>query len=372
MDTPELVLSNIFKRKGRTLLTLFGIALGVAAIVTLVSISSGLRENAASITKELAGDVTVMDKKELYFGSLSEDVMREVEKIKGVRAVAPTVIVMDLSKGFGSAGSEADGVDPVREETFSSASWNIIDGRPFTKNDGYKALVGEAYAKQKNFRVGDKFNFVGKEFEVVGIISFGNPLADQNIYIPIDTAREMLGKPDDYINIIRVKVSKPGTEKGVARRIKLSISGVEAQTSQVLAQQIDDFLGIIESITWAISAVAAIVGGVGIANTMLMSVIERTREIGVLKAVGWSNADVMKVILAEGALLGFLGGILGISLGSITVYLIKYEIPTFAAEITLKLVLQAMSFALALGVFGSLYPARRASNLDPVEALKYE
>ena len=115
--------------------------------------------------------------------------------------------------------------------------------------------------------------------------------------------------------MIRVKVSKPGTEDEVAKRISLTIPGVEARSSEVMSEQVGDFLSIIEKVTWAISAVAGIVGGVGSANTMLMSVIERTKEIGVFKAVGWTNADVMKTILLEGLILGFLGGVMGVGLG---------------------------------------------------------
>ncbi|MFQ5892097.1 MAG: ABC transporter permease, partial [Candidatus Methanofastidiosia archaeon] len=285
MDTVTIVLSNTFRRKARAGLTLLGIALGVAAIVTLVSISFGLKSSALDILGKIAGDVTVMDQEELYFGSLSKEIYEKVKKTKGVKLVAPTIILWDISKGFGASGSELRGIDPEIERLFSSSIWDIKDGRALRKGDKYKILVGEVMAEQLNLEVGDEFTFLQEDFEVVGIISFGNPLADQLGWIPIDTAREILGRSSDYINILRIKVETPGGEKAVAKRIELSISGIVAQTSSVLSEQVSDFLSVLESVTWAISAIAAIVGGVGIANTMLMSVIERTREIGVLKAV---------------------------------------------------------------------------------------
>ena len=172
--------------------------------------------------------------------------------------------------------------------------------------------------------------------------------------------------------MIRVKVSKPGTEEEVAKRINLTVPGAEARSSEVMSEQVGEFLGIIEKVTWAISALAAIVGGVGITNTMLMSVIERTKEIGVFKAVGWSNSDVMRIILVEGLLLGFLGGVIGVFLGFVALIVVQDQVPGFAGQITPLLIAEAMGFAMSLGVIGGIYPAYRAANLDPVVALKAE
>ncbi len=373
MDMFEIVLNNVMRRKARTFLTLLGISLGVAAVVALVSLSVGLKSNAMDIMGKVTGDVTVMEEGQMFtMSNLSEDIMKKVENINGVHMVAPTVMLMDLSKGFNTAGAEARGVDPDREERFSSSSWDIIDGRPLRSSDSYSAMAGTVLADQLNLKVGDTIEFMGQDFKVVGILTFGNTLLDQAYYINIETAREIARRPPDYINMIRVKVSRPGTEEEIAKRINLTIPGVEARSSAVMSEQVGEFLSIIEQVTWAISAVAAIVGGVGIANTMLMSVIERTKEIGVFKAVGWSNSDVMKTVLMEGFLLGFLGGVMGVLLGFAAVLVVKEQVPQFAGQITLLLIAEAMTFAISLGVIGGIYPAYRAANLDPVVALKTE
>jgi putative ABC transport system permease protein len=373
MEMFEIVINNVMRRKARTFLTLLGISLGVAAIVALVSLSVGLKSNALDIMGKVAGDVTVMEEGQMYtMSSLSEDVMKKIQNVSGVRLVAPTVTLMDLSRGFNAVGTEARGVDPDLEERFSSSSWDIVDGRPLRSSDTYNAMAGTVLADQLNLRVGQTVEYMGEDFRVVGILSFGNTLLDQALYINIDTAREIARRPPDYVNMIRVKVSKPGTEEEVAKRINLTVPGVEARSSAAMSEQIGEFLGIIETVTWAISALAAIVGGVGIANTMLMSVIERTKEIGVFKAVGWSNADVMKTILMEGLLLGFLGGIAGVVLGFVAVIVVQTQVPAFAGEITVVLIAEAMTFAMSLGVVGGIYPAYRAANLNPVIALKAE
>jgi len=373
MDMLEIVMNNVMRRKARTFLTLLGISLGVAVIVTLVSLSVGLKSNALDMMGKVAGDVTVMEEGQMYtMSNLSEDSMRKIQNINGVKMVAPTVMLMDLSKGFNTPGAEMRGVDPDMEQRFSSSSWDVIDGRPLRGSDSYNAMVGTVLADQLNLNVGDTVEYMGTDFKIVGILTFGNTLLDQAYYINIRTAREIAGRPPDYISMIRVKVTKPGTEEEVAKRINLTVPNVEAWSSAAMSEQVGDFLSIIEQVTWAISAVAAIVGGVGIANTMLMSVIERTKEIGVFKAVGWSNADVMKTILMEGLFLGFLGGVIGILLGVVAVFVVKDQIPGFAGEITLLLITEAMAFAMSLGVIGGIYPAYRAANLNPVVALKTE
>ncbi len=373
MDMAEIVINNVMRRKARTFLTLLGISLGVAAIVALVSLSVGLKSNALDIMGKVAGDITVMEEGQMYtMSSLTEDTMRQIENISGVQIAAPTVMLMDLSKGFNTAGAEARGVDPALEERFSSNSWDIIDGRPLRSSDSYNAMVGVVLADQLNLRVGQTIEYMGEDFKIVGILTFGNTLLDQAYYIHIETAREIANRSPDYVNMIRVKVSKPGTEEEVAKRINLIVPGVEARSSEAMSEQVGEFLGIIEKVTWAISALAAIVGGVGIANTMLMSVIERTKEIGVLKAVGWSNSDVMKTVLLEGLILGFLGGILGILLGFVAVIVVQDQVPGFAGKITVLLIVEAMTFAMSLGVIGGIYPAYRAANLNPVVALKTE
>ena len=373
MDMLEIVINNVMRRKARTLLTLLGISLGVAAIVALVSFSIGLKSNALDIMGKVAGDITVMEEGQMFtMSSLSEDTMRKIENISGVQMVAPTVMLMDLSKGFNNLGTEARGVNPDMEQRFSSNSWDIIDGRPLRSAEEFNAMAGVVLADQLDLKVGQTIEYMGHDFKIVGILTFGNTLLDQAYYINIKTAREIAKRPSDYVNMIRVKVSKPGTEEEVAKRINLTVPGAEARSSEVMSEQVGEFLGIIEKVTWAISALAAIVGGVGIANTMLMSVIERTKEIGVFKAVGWSNSDVMRIILVEGLLLGFLGGVIGVFLGFVALIVVQDQVPGFAGQITPLLIGEAMGFAMSLGVIGGIYPAYRAANLDPVVALKAE
>ena len=377
MNFLEIVYKNILRRKARTFLSLLGIMIGVSAIVALVGVSNGLKSSALDVMGSLTGDITITKSGNiLAMQPMDEDVMDEIKEIKGVKYVAPVVIILDVEAMTGGgqrpSSFEVYGIDPVAEKLIGTSATEVKEGRALQASDRYKMIVGSAYAKMEDIKVGSKVKFYERQFEVVGIMETGNYIMDQMRAIPIDVAREVAEIDPDIIHMVRVKVEKPGTEKEVALRINLIIPDVEATTSSEQTEQISEFLDTIETMTWAISAIAAIVGGIGIMNTMLMSVIERTKEIGVFKAVGWSNNDVLKMILLEGFLLGLFGGILGIGGGKLTTIAFASFLRGFQANITLVLVGEAMLFAVALGVFGGIYPAYKAASIDPIDALRNE
>ena len=351
--------------------------IGVSAIVALVGVSNGLKSSALDVMGSLTGDITITKSGNiLAMQPMDEDVMDEIKEIKGVKYVAPVVIILDVEAMTGGgqrpSSFEVYGIDPVAEKLIGTSATEVKEGRALQASDRYKMIVGSAYAKMEDIKVGSKVKFYERQFEVVGIMETGNYIMDQMRAIPIDVAREVAEIDPDIIHMVRVKVEKPGTEKEVALRINLIIPDVEATTSSEQTEQISEFLDTIETMTWAISAIAAIVGGIGIMNTMLMSVIERTKEIGVFKAVGWSNNDVLKMILLEGFLLGLFGGFLGIGGGKLSTIAFASFLRGFRADITLALVGEAMVFAVALGVFGGIYPAYKAASIDPIDALRNE
>ncbi len=159
--------------------------------------------------------------------------------------------------------------------------------------------------------------------------------------------------------------------ENIAKKIEFKFEDLEASTQQESAQQLGDVLGNLKLMVWVVSLIAAIVAGVGIINTMLMSVMERTKEIGTLKAVGWTDSNVMLMILFESIFVGLMGGILGIIFGYICSYIV-FLISGLVTTVTITTVLQSFLFAFIIGIIGGLYPARIASKLDPIEALRSE
>ncbi|MCK4433711.1 MAG: ABC transporter permease [Methanomicrobia archaeon] len=377
MNFLGIVYKNILRRKARTFLSLLGIMIGVSAIVALVGVSNGLRSSAFDVMGNLTGDISVTTSGTFFtVEPMDESVIDEIRDIKGVKYVAPVVIIFDIEAmtggGQGPSSFEVYGIDPVAEKLIGTSATDVKVGRELRVGDRYKMIVGSMYAKMEDLKVGSKVMFYDEQFEIVGIMETGNFIMDQMRAIPIDIAREVAEIDPNIIHMVRVKVEKPGTEKEVALRINLIVPNIEATTSSEQTEQISEFLDMIQTMTWAISAIAAIVGGIGIMNTMLMSVIERTKEIGVFKAVGWSNNDVLKMILLEGFLLGLFGGILGIGGGKLTTIAFASFLRGFQADITLVLVGEAMLFAVSLGVFGGIYPAYKAASIDPIDALRNE
>jgi len=186
----------------------------------------------------------------------------------------------------------------------------------------------------------------------------------------IADARNLTNLPDDKINSFTVFLVDPSKDKQIAKLIELKFSkDLEAFTQADLAQQFESIIGNLRFMAIAVALISSIVAGIGIANTILMSVLERFKEIGALKAVGWDNGSIMKMILYEALFLGIIGGIIGILLG-FTVDVIIANTFNLRYFISPTLLVLTFGFAVLLGVFSGLYPAYKASRLSPIEALR--
>jgi putative ABC transport system permease protein len=232
-----------------------------------------------------------------------------------------------------------------------------------------------------------------KKFKVVGILDeggisgnvFSNP--DSAVIMPISTLREMTGAEKDEISQIVVRLDDPSMAEEVTRKIQEKADVTVLSLKEVL-NSVASFFKVVELIFVAIGSIALLVAGFGIMNTMLMSVLERTREIGVLKSIGATRSYIIKIFLAESALIGFFGGVLGVLAGTIISkgmnYAAGFALKTYLkmpAEnlanmpdltvVPLWLVVFAVVFAVFISMLFGLYPALRASRLSPVEALRY-
>ncbi|MFH0868593.1 MAG: ABC transporter permease, partial [archaeon] len=209
---------------------------------------------------------------------------------------------------------------------------------------------------------------------------------DSQIYIPIDVARDIFNEPDE-VGMIYAKVRTgydPATvadaiEKRMRddRDLKKGQEDFSVQTSEQLAQTMGNILGIVQTILVGIASIALLVGSIGIMNTMYTSVMERTKEIGVMKAIGAKNRDVMLIFLIESGLLGLIGGIFGVLAGlgmakGAELYAQYAGYGMVRAAVTPELIVLGLSFSFAIGAISGFMPARKASKLKPVDALRYE
>jgi len=408
-DYFKLAWENITHRQVRSWLTIIGIVIGIAAVVALISLGQGVKK---VITDEFVKIGT--DKIFIFpaggFSSgppgsvaginpLTEHDIEIIRRSKGVGQVSgilskPAKIIYNRDVYF----TEILGIplDDSYKLWIESYNFKYDKGRALKSGDKYKVTVGHDVANNKvfgkNVNVGDRINIEGQEFEVVGVIaSIGDPGVDSGIIMPQDTATQLfnavtpLGKEESEM---LVKVDQGADPAIVAENIKRDLrrsrnvkEGEEDFTVQTTSQLISSFNVILNALLGIVIGIALIslfVGGVGIMNTMYTAVLQRTNEIGVMKAIGAKNSDILKIFLIESGMLGLIGGVIGIIIGMGLSATVAFIGRTFLNTILLKayfpwyLIVGALLFAFVVGALSGVLPAIQASKQSPVEALRYE
>lgn len=377
----DIALKNIWRQKTRSALTIIGIMIGIAAIVSLGSISEGLQ---ISITKNLesaSGLITVLEKSDqslfvaMGASKINEVTADEVEKIDGVRDIAKIIMeitYVDKNIRFGQPDLFFTGIEPSKIDIYATANVKLKKGELLEDGDTYEVVLGELLANKLNVDIGDNVNYGDTDFIVKGIIEkMGDNSVDYGFIVPLEIAKEVTDR-DDYslLIVLPENIDEVGD---VAKDIEDNVDNVMTFTTEEFAKQIANIIDQIRFFTIGIAAISAVVGGLGVMNTMIMSVMERKKEIGILKAIGATRIFIIKQIIIESAILSLIGGIIGIILGqigSISISLISEGLAF--AQTTLQLIIFSLLFSLFLGIIGGLYPAIMASKLDPIEALRYE
>ena len=378
-------------RKIRAWLTIIGIVIGIAAIFALISAGSGL-ENALNYQFSKMGTQHLVITPGMRVGysvglSLDKDMPSRVENVKGVEYVIPIVVGNALVKYKKDENYlMVSGYDTsVYEKGLADLDIHPIQGRALKKHDRGVALLGYKAAKDafdSEVTIRKKITVNGYEFKVIGILENTGTQFDERVYLPIEEAREVLNKTDE-ISIIRVKVLDGFDVMEVTEKIKRELlrfydeNDFRVFSPSQLVSQLGTIISLVEFILAGIAAISLLVGGIGIMNAMFSSVLERTREIGVMKAVGATNKAVMLVFLLESGFLGMFGGVAGSFIGYGFSKLIEFIAKSYGFEFLLIkfdiwLFLFCIGFAFLVGVISGLIPARRAAKLNPVDALHYE
>ena len=386
----------VHQRKRRSMLTILGIFIGIAAVVGLISISQGMRDAVTTQFQLIGADViTIMPGKVGAgsmpgFGSapLTDSDVDVVEGVRGVKTVAP--ILMRMSKVTFSGeemytyvmGVPADKAENVLLEM---QGISIIDGRMTSESDKYGAMVGYSIGDdffERKVGIGDKLNISGKDFKIRGRISkIGNKQDDSQIYIHMSTAREVFNTTEITMIILK---TEPGADvERVAENIKNALEKEHGEedfsvmTANQLASMVQNILGVLQLVIVGISTISLLVGGIGIMNTMYTSVQERTRQIGIMKAVGATSNDILMIFLVESGLLGLVGGAVGCVIGmalaiSVQIGAALLGFSMLKASVSIWLILFALGFSFIIGMLSGALPARHASKMNPVDALRYE
>lgn len=370
-----MFVKNLLRRKTRTLLTVIGIAIGVAAIIALGALAEGLKEGYSSILTGNKADLVLSQPNsfDIAYSSIDESI--------GVQlAQAPEVAdISGMLQGFSQVENEpiffifGYPVDSFLLERFEIVAGENLNAYQSRRTQGTPILLGSAAAEIMNKKTGDSLRLTGSIYRIVGIYQTGDAFEDSGALLSLEDAQVLLGKPRQ-VNVFYIRLKDPSLKDRFSTRIErqyadLSLSGIqEFADDQYLVDVIDGYV-------WAIGGLAILIGGVGMMNSQLMSVLERTREIGVLRALGWSKRRVLWMIMLETVSVSIIGGVLGVALG----YFILTSLARFnvlmgvgVVNVSYDLLLQAFIVVIILGVVGGLYPAWRASRLQPIDALRYE
>jgi ABC-type antimicrobial peptide transport system permease subunit len=369
-----MILKSLVRRKTRTLLTMAGVAIGVAAIVALGALSGGLVAAYGSLSGGSQTDLMVAqaDAIDILFSAVDEEMGVKLAGLPGVEQVTGMVYTMAATEGlpyFIVFGYEPDG--------FAIEHFKIVKGEPLTarssQHGGRPLILGRTVAEDLDREVGDTVRLYEVTFRIAGIYETGSPLEDAAAVITVEDAQALSKKPRQ-VNAFLLKLRALDDAERVRRRIEQRFDDVTATLSSDFAES-QETLAYIDGFVWAVSFLAVLIGGVGVMNTLLMSVFERTREFGTLRAVGWTPTRILALVLGEALTLCGLGGALGAAVGVALVWGVD-QLPLVGGFLTsgfsAALFVRGIGVALALGLVGGAYPAWRASRLLPAEAMRAE
>lgn len=371
----SIIFRNLLRRKIRTLLTVLGIAVGVTVIIALGTLADGFQAGYGAMMQGSKADLVLSqpDTMDVSYSAVKEEIGRglaDMPEIEAVSGMLQGIVQAESEPMFFVFGYPAGSF--MLERFTARQGYDLFDRLPQDLR-GRPVLLGSAAAEVLKKGVGDTLRITSSTYRIVGIYETGDVFEDSGALLRLEDAQALLGK-SNQVSLFYIRLAdsslRPRVEERVAHKWPdLLLSG----TSEFASQQ--SMQTMLRGFVWVIGGMAIVIGGVGMLNAQLMAIFERTREIGVLRATGWKRVQILGMILGESILVCFAGGLLGIAAGWILLKILSKVtvlMGTQTGSLTPGLVLQAMSVVLVLGLVGGLYPAWRASQLQPVEALRYD
>ncbi len=383
------ILKNMFRRKTRTILTIFGITIGIFAFTVMGSMAEKINLLVSGGTKFYSDKVTVSQSDSLFI-SAPMDIKKaqEIAKVNGVAAVSASVYTtLSDTLDAVSFGPPASVVgDDFKGRSYESFKITYSQGRELKESDQDKVVIGSDLVKKLNAKVGGTVNIKGKDYEVVGIMNKTLTAPDNSVVMTLASAQNIYynslpelirtqTKPQDVVNGFTVYVNRGVDPDELATKINKQISDVKASGPKAFQEQIANATGIFNAILFGVALISLVVGGLSIINTMTMSISERTREIGIKKAIGAKTRNILFEYLTEAGLIGLFGGLLGWGLGALTVLIVNKAMENSGNIIfllTTRISVFALVFAVVLGIMAGFYPAYHAVKLNIVKALREE
>jgi putative ABC transport system permease protein len=403
LDYLRLAFKSLGSRKTRTYLTMIGIFIGIAAVVSLIGLGEGLRTAITSQFGFLGTDILSVQAKGGGFGPpgagvpnpLDKKIVEKLDKINNVEAA--------FARYIESARVEYNDIQEIgmlvsipggdnRKIFEKMANMKADKGRLLRDSDNKKILLGSDYGKEdnvfeKNIEIGTNIEIEGSTYEVVGILEKkGSFVFDGVIFINEEPLLNNIKEDDDSVDVIAVKVKDQNQIKKTQENVEKILrkerdvdegeEDFEVQTPQAALDQLNSTLFAVQLFVTIIAMISLVVGGIGIMNTMYTTVLERKKEIGIMKSIGARNSTIFVLFSIESGLLGAIGGIIGVLLGMSFAYGLAFlgkmalGSDLIQANISLTLIFGALAFSFILGTFFGVLPAYQASKLNPIDSLR--
>ena len=394
-----LALKNILHRKRRSWLTIIGILIGIAAVVALFSMGQGLNDSISREFEKVGGDKLFIQPGSGMaggFGATSSKLTDEdidvIDRVRGVDETAGFVYrsaqvkYRDESKFTYVMGIPMD----KKELAVEAMIIEMDDGRLIRQTDTSNVMVGPTLREElfeKEVAMRSKLTIKDREYRVVGSYeATGDPGNDRAVAMTLDSAREIF-ELEDEVQMVVVRVQNGFDPVDVKESIQEALrnhrnveEGEEdftVSTPEDILASFQTILGIVQIVTIGIASISLVVGGVGIMNTMYTSVSERTREIGVMKALGATDSQILSIFLIESGLIGIVGGGIGVLLGvgmsqAASIYATSVANFEFQATLSFNLIAGSLLFSFVVGMLSGAFPARTAAKMNPADALRYE
>jgi len=397
----KIASKNLRTRPLRSWLTILGIVIGVFLIMSLLSLSEGLKDTVLKQLRAIGKDIVLIipgnlsDIMTTFMGGaeLTEDDLDAIRKTKGVETVIPNVYKAEVIKSQGESKTILlFGVDlkNAKDVYIDDLGMDMEEGR-WPEVGRRELMVGNLVPKEilPGLKTGTRATIKGKQFEVVGILkSLGSRQDDSMVGLDLDIFRAITGKKEGALQAV-AKIAPGFSPEAVAKDIKDNLlqtrkrqrgeedASFSVLTNEALTGIVSNIMGVIQIAVFAFASIAIIVGGIGIMNTMYTSVRERTKEIGILKAVGAKNSTISTIFLFESGIIGLVGGVGGMIFGlglAKVIEFVGHIHPVFyiSASISPALVIFGITFSFLIGCLSGFLPARSAAKLKPVDALRYE
>jgi len=372
MSFLDLVLRNLWSKKARSIGLAFAVAIAVMAVVTLDVTSSGLEQSAAAIISVGKADFTVAQKgaSDTLLSTIDVPELARLRRTPGVATVVGVLVETERINADNPVFIEI-GINPGDLGAFGV---RVVAGRPYAATAAHAVMLGYTAAANLGLHVGDRFSANGTENTVTGIYATGNAFGDAGAMFPLPAVQGYNRVPG-IVTLAFVKVTRGASPAAVAARIEYAQP--ELTTIRTAAQfgRANRDLIYLQAAVNGSTVLAVLIGAVIVGNTMLLSLFERTREFGLLRAVGWTRRRTVGLLLGESLLLALLGAALGVALSfAVTAGLAHLPAlngvlhPNFTEDAFWR----ALFTALVMTLIGALYPTSRAALLSPLKALSYE